>query len=133
MRICVVFVKRIKLKSIITPKYLLNMIKSFLFSLLQDDYNSISQMVDKYLGHLYPDYWNHVRSVLVRQSRDLLLFTYNGNLSRFGKEFLAPAAEIIAKIKSDCEVGQVSFLPLPTILKYFCGGTTRSFRPGILI
>lgn len=65
-------------------------------------------MVDKYLGHMYPDYNDHTRSVLVRQTRDLLLCTYQGNVRRLEEEFLAPGANLIANIKRSCTSGQVS-------------------------
>lgn len=72
------------------------------------DYGSVSTLVDKYLGHLYPDYHDHTRSVLVRQTRDLLLCTFHGNLQKLEEEFLAPAANLIADIKRNCQHGQVS-------------------------
>lgn len=81
---------------------------SFSFSHSQD-YNTVAELVDNYMGHLYPDY-DHTRSVLVRQARDLLLCTYHGNLLRLEEEFLAPGANLIAVIKRACEAGQVSEL-----------------------
>lgn len=74
------------------------------------DNNSLAELVDNYLGHLYPDYYEHARSVLVRQTRDLLLCTYQGNLQRLEEEFLAPGANVIAVIKETCAPGQVSDL-----------------------
>lgn len=68
----------------------------------------MANLVDHYLGHLYPDYYDHTRSVLVRQTRDLLLCTYQGNLVRLEEDFLAPAANLIADIKLVCGSGQVS-------------------------
>lgn len=68
----------------------------------------MAELVDNYVGHLYPNYFaTPVRSVLVRQTRDLLLFTFNGNLLRLEEEYLIPGANLIAKIKSICETGQV--------------------------
>lgn len=59
----------------------------------------VANLVDKYLGPLYPDYVSHTRLVLVRQARDLLVCTFHGDLLRFEEEFLCPAAEIVARIK----------------------------------
>lgn len=72
--------------------------------------------MDQYLGHLYPDYIDHTRSVLVRQARDLLVCTFHGNLSRFEDEFLAPASNIVERVKDKCRVGSVSYNQL---LKFF--------------
>lgn len=57
-------------------------------------------MVDRYLGHLYPDYKKFTRPVLVRQARDLLVCTFHGDLLRFEQEYLSPAADIIIRIKN---------------------------------
>lgn len=72
------------------------------------DYNSVSELADKYLAHLYPDYHDHTRSVLVRQIRDLLLCNYHGDLRRLEEEFLRPGACLLATIIRSCESGQVS-------------------------
>ena len=74
----------------------------------QEVNNSLTELGDNYLGHLYPDYYAHCRPVLMRQLRDLLLCTYLGDLRRLEEEFLAPAANLICLIKEACDVGQVS-------------------------
>lgn len=63
--------------------------------------NSVVDLVDRHLGPLYPYYWTAVRAVLVRQARDLLVCTFHGDLSRFERDFLSPAAKLIEIIK--CE------------------------------
>lgn len=92
-------------------KYTIFVNLNLVILLLQDN-NSVTELVDNYLGHLYPDYHDHTRSVLVRQTRDLLLCTYQGNLWRLEEEFLAPAANLIAGVKRVCKSGQVSLLNL---------------------
>lgn len=59
-------------------------------------------MVDRYLGHLYPEYLEHTRPVLIRQARDLLVCTFHGDLTKFEEEFLSPAAVIIDEAKRSC-------------------------------
>lgn len=39
----------------------------------------------------------NTRNVLVRQSRDLLICSYNGDLNVFEKSFMRPAADIVEK------------------------------------
>ncbi|CAO1362950.1 unnamed protein product [Diamesa serratosioi] len=60
---------------------------------------SITSLIDKYLGHLYPQYMDHTRTVLIRQARDILVCTFHGDLTKFEEIFLVPAAEIVKKIK----------------------------------
>lgn len=72
----------------------------FLFAFLSLQTNcGVANLVDNYLGPLYPDYVSHTRLVLVRQARDLLVCTFHGDLQRFEEEFLCPAADIVARIK----------------------------------
>ncbi|XP_055707443.1 uncharacterized protein LOC129804301 isoform X2 [Phlebotomus papatasi] len=80
---------------------------------VNEDGCSVATLVDRYLSHLYPGYHDHVRSLLVRQARDLLVCTFHGNLSRFEAEFLAPGAKLIEDIKRVCSCG-----------------STLSWRPG---
>ncbi|XP_059614916.1 uncharacterized protein LOC132260659 [Phlebotomus argentipes] len=77
-------------------------------SAVDTDGGSVATLVDRYLSHLYPGYHDHVRSLLVRQARDLLVCTFHGNLSRFEAEFLAPGAELIADIKRVCSCGSLN-------------------------
>lgn len=72
------------------------------------NYCGVANLVDRYLGHLYPYYMDHTRTVLVRQARDILVCTYHGNLECFEHEFLAPTAELVGQIKVKCESGSVS-------------------------
>lgn len=53
-----------------------------------------------YLAALYPNYFESTRIVLLRQARDLLETTFYADLSRFEREFLSPAAELIKNIKN---------------------------------
>ena len=69
-----------------------------LFLSFQNIY-SITSLIDKYLGHLYPQYMDHTRTVLIRQARDILVCTFHGDLTKFEEIFLVPAAEIVKKIK----------------------------------
>lgn len=62
----------------------------------------VANLVDRYLGHLYPEYVEHTRSVLIRQARDLLVCTFHGDLTKFEEDFLAPAAIIIDAAKRSC-------------------------------
>lgn len=62
----------------------------------------VANLVDRYLGHLYPEYLEHTRPVLIRQARDLLVCTFHGDLTKFEEEFLAPAANIIDEAKRSC-------------------------------
>lgn len=75
-------------------------------------------LIDKYLGHLYPLYWQFTRNVLIRQARDVFIRTFHGDLTSFEQIFLSPAAAIIAKIKQKFTEGDaVSFksFPLPSL------------------
>lgn len=60
---------------------------------------SVSSLIDKYLGQLYPQYWEHTRDILIRQARDVFICTFHGDVTSFEEIFLSPAAVIIAKIK----------------------------------
>ncbi|XP_070494733.1 uncharacterized protein Pura isoform X3 [Chironomus tepperi] len=68
-------------------------------SQVNKDSCSVSSLIDKYLGQLYPLYMEHTRDVLIRQARDILVCTFHGDLTSFEDIFLSPAAVIIAKIK----------------------------------
>lgn len=56
--------------------------------------------MDVYLAAFYPNYFESTRAVLLRQARDLLETAFHGDLFRFEREFLSPAAEIIKIIKN---------------------------------
>lgn len=58
------------------------------------------ELVDRYLGAHYPNYFESTRAPLLRQARDLLLYAFHGDLLRFEKEFLSPAAELIETINA---------------------------------
>lgn len=73
---------------------------SFLFSLQTNC--GVANLVDRYLGHLYPEYQEHTRPVLIRQARDLLVCTFHGDLTKFEEDFLSPAANIIDEAKRSC-------------------------------
>ncbi len=63
---------------------------------------SVSSLVDKHLGHLYPHFdvtKGHLRDILIRQARDVLVCTFHGDLTAFERTFMAPAAEIIVNIR----------------------------------
>lgn len=62
----------------------------------------VANLVDRYLGHLYPEYLEHTRPVLIRQARDLLVCTFHGDLTKFEEEFLSPAAIIVDEAKTSC-------------------------------
>jgi hypothetical protein len=64
----------------------------------------VSNLIDKYLGQLYPHYKEQTRDVLIRQARDILVCTFHGDISAFEEVFLSPAAGIIAKIKQQFPV-----------------------------
>lgn len=66
---------------------------------LQAARNGVADLVDRHLGALYPQYLESTRAVLVRQARDLLVCTFHGDLSRFEREFLSPAAKLIEVVK----------------------------------
>lgn len=87
---------------------------SFIFVLFSFQGCGVANLVDKYLGHLYPDYFDHTRTVLIRQARDILVCTYHGNLARFEERFMQPTADIVSRLKDLCQHGSVS-----TWLKYF--------------
>lgn len=59
----------------------------------------MANLVDEYLQALYPDYFESTRAILLRQARDLLMCTFHADLSRFEREFLAPAAKLIGIVK----------------------------------
>lgn len=59
----------------------------------------VGKVVDRYLAALYPNYFESTRAPLLTQARDLLMHTFHGDLLRFEKEFLSPAAELIENIK----------------------------------
>ncbi|GAB0100255.1 uncharacterized protein DMENIID0001_162620 [Sergentomyia squamirostris] len=75
---------------------------------INEDSSCVATLVDKYLSHIYPGYHDHLRSMLVRQARDLLVCTFHGNLARFEAEFLIPGAKLIDDIKRACTCGSVS-------------------------
>lgn len=87
---------------------------SFLSVLFSFQGCGVANLVDKYLGHLYPEYLDHTRTVLIRQARDILVCTYHGNLARFEERFLQPTAAIVSRLKDLCQHGSVS-----TWLNYF--------------
>lgn len=58
----------------------------------------IEQLIDRNLGDLYADYDRHTRTVLVRQARDVLVCTFYGDLQRFEREFLGPAAQMLRQV-----------------------------------
>lgn len=58
----------------------------------------IEQLIDRNLGDLYADYDRHTRAVLVRQARDMLVCTFFGDLPRFEREFLRPAAQMLRQV-----------------------------------
>lgn len=66
----------------------------------QADEKSICDLVDTYLAALYPNYFESTRAVLLGQARDLLKNEFHADLSRFEREFLSPAAELIRIIKN---------------------------------
>jgi hypothetical protein len=68
----------------------------------------VENLVDRYLGHLYPDYFSETRIVLVRQARDILVLMYHGDASRFEFEYLLPAAKIVQCLKLKYIQGWVS-------------------------
>lgn len=72
----------------------------------------LSQLVDKYLSDIYPQFIEHTRTVLIRQARDILVCTFHGDLSKFEENFLVPAATIGHKIKdkfADIKVSVITF------------------------
>lgn len=86
-----------------------NIVFSLFFFYLQN-YCGVANLVDRYLGNLYPYYKDHTRNVLVRQARDILVCTYHGNLECFEHEFLSPTAILVEQIKMKCSSGSVSFV-----------------------
>jgi hypothetical protein len=68
----------------------------------------VENLVDRYLGHLYPDYASDTRIVLVRQARDILVLSYHGDVSRFEHDYLSPAAEIVERLRLKYMAGWVS-------------------------
>ncbi|KAG5679443.1 hypothetical protein PVAND_009009 [Polypedilum vanderplanki] len=79
-------------------------------SQVNKDACSVSSLIDKYLGQLYPLYKEHTRDVLIRQARDILVCTFHGDLISFEDNFLSPAALIIDKIKQQFTEGDVTQL-----------------------
>lgn len=64
--------------------------------------SSVSSLFDKHLGHLYlhcDATKGHLRDILIRQARDVLVCTFHGDLTAFERTFMAPAADIIVNIK----------------------------------
>ena len=71
--------------------------------------NGIEILIDEFFGHLYPDYVNHTRTVLIRQARDILVCTFHGDLAKFEEIFLKPAADIVGQLKDLYLEGMVSY------------------------
>ncbi|KAL1130857.1 hypothetical protein AAG570_012098, partial [Ranatra chinensis] len=63
----------------------------------------VSTLVDRYFGHVYPDY-GQVRETLVRQARDLLVCRYLGSLNDFETEFCVPASKEAQLLRQLSEV-----------------------------
>lgn len=60
----------------------------------------VANLVDRYLAAIYPNYFESTRALLLIQARDLLMCTFHADLSRFEREFLSPAAELIENVKN---------------------------------
>lgn len=61
--------------------------------------DSVGELVDRYLAAHYPNYFESTRAPLLTQARDLLMHTFHGDLLRFEREFLSPAAQLIETVK----------------------------------
>uniref|UniRef100_A0AAG5D9S6 DH domain-containing protein n=1 Tax=Anopheles atroparvus TaxID=41427 RepID=A0AAG5D9S6_ANOAO len=67
---------------------------------------SIEDLIDRYLGPLYPHYADHTRPMLIRQARDLLVCTFHGDLERFEGHFLRPATDIVRELRCTYQRGK---------------------------
>ncbi|KFB50965.1 AGAP006188-PC-like protein [Anopheles sinensis] len=67
---------------------------------------SVEDLIDRYLGPLYPHYADHTRPMLIRQARDLLVCTFHGDLERFEGHFLRPATDIVRELRCTYELGK---------------------------
>ncbi|XP_055909790.1 uncharacterized protein LOC129944410 isoform X2 [Eupeodes corollae] len=57
------------------------------------------ELVDSYLGDVYPLYYEKTRSTLIRQARDVLVCEYRGCMRTFEKKFLRKFAKIAEDLK----------------------------------
>lgn len=68
----------------------------------------ISQLVDETLGGLYEPFEDSLRRELVRQSRDILVCNYLGNLNQFHSDFLIPATALLKRFKEKERVSTIN-------------------------
>lgn len=74
---------------------------------LDDDVDlEFNQLIDSYLGDVFPLYYEKTRSVLLKQARDILVCEYRGCLSSFEKNFLKEFADIAKDLKDKHAVGE---------------------------